>query len=141
MTPWPASYVFSSLLAGILLVATPACTSDTGAPSDGTTEGTKPARSGPGNGTGNGQGGTNPVPTTTSTSTTNSPPDAGTDAASSAKKLTEACTADAECESGVCFKGTQASYCSLRCTTANAIEVCVAPFNGQCNNQGYCRRP
>ncbi len=56
------------------------------------------------------------------------------------KALAEDCTADAECESGVCFLGTRTNWCTLRCTAANAAEVCAGIFAGQCNMQGYCRR-
>ncbi len=74
--------------------------------------------------------------------------DAGNDSgqadssSSSAKGLGEGpCSSPSECESGTCFQGGTSSYCSLACTTANAATVCVAPFNGVCNNQGYCRKP
>jgi hypothetical protein len=56
--------------------------------------------------------------------------------------LGQACKADADCKSNVCFQGGSSSYCSLKCTTANAATVCVPPtFNGQCNKQGFCRKP
>ena len=50
------------------------------------------------------------------------------------------CTLPAECESGVCFVGGNQSYCAVTCTAANASTVCVAPFTGSCNKQGYCKR-
>ncbi len=74
--------------------------------------------------------------------------DAGADADSavatpSAKKgISEDCTKNDECTSGVCFAGNKSSYCTLACTAANATQVCVGgTFNGVCNMQGYCRRP
>lgn len=65
------------------------------------------------------------------------------DSGSSGKAaLGETCAADGDCESDVCFKGGQKSYCSLKCTSANAATICAPPtFNGVCNNQGYCRKP
>lgn len=105
-----------------LLGALSACSGDHGQPADGTTE---------------------PAPDAAPPA---SPADAGADADGGPveppkKALAEPCTAEAECASGVCFKGTMASYCSLRCTVEDAVTVCVAPFNGVCNMQGYCRRP
>ncbi len=129
----------SLVAASFLLLANAACSSDDGAPSDGTTEAPKGAHTGAGDGSG---ASNTPATTATSSSATTPPPsDAGTDASSAKKKAAEACTADADCESNVCFKGNKESYCSLKCTQANAVQVCVAPFGGQCNNQGYCRKP
>lgn len=52
------------------------------------------------------------------------------------------CTSNAQCRSGICFVGGKASYCSVACTAANAATVCAgAPFDGVCNQQGFCRRP
>lgn len=56
------------------------------------------------------------------------------------KDLGEACTQNSDCKSAECFVGGMQSYCSLRCTTANAATVCVAPFAGVCNNHGYCKK-
>jgi hypothetical protein len=56
------------------------------------------------------------------------------------KQLGETCAQNSDCQSGECFVGGMASYCSLRCTPANAATVCVAPFTGVCNNHGYCRK-
>lgn len=72
--------------------------------------------------------------------------DAGADGAATQpatnKGLGVACTDGTECESGLCFVGGQASYCSLRCTADNGQTVCMPPvFDGTCNKQGYCRRP
>lgn len=73
--------------------------------------------------------------------------DAGTaaDSASGAdagkKALAADCTSDSDCESGICFKGGKSSWCSAHCTAANAAQVCTGIFNGDCNQQGYCRRP
>lgn len=57
------------------------------------------------------------------------------------KALAEDCTADAECESGICWKGSKSSWCSTKCTPTNAKDVCTGIFAGDCNQQGYCRRP
>jgi hypothetical protein len=98
-----------------------ACSGDHGQPADGTTE---------------------PAPDAAAPA----PVDAGADAdageaAPPKKGLAEPCTTDPECGSNVCFKGTMSSYCSLRCTAQDAVTVCVPPFNGVCNMQGYCRKP
>jgi hypothetical protein len=76
------------------------------------------------------------------------PNDAGTTSSSSGdagdggkKALGETCTGGPDCASSVCWKGTQSSYCSLQCTAENAAAVCVTPFDGTCNKQGYCRKP
>jgi hypothetical protein len=59
-----------------------------------------------------------------------------------AKEFGDACQSDTECKSNVCFKGGNQSYCSFRCTMANAATACPAPpTTGQCNNQGFCRKP
>lgn len=115
------SVLLPSSLAIVALVA--ACSSDDGAPSSSS-------------------GGSS---TSSSSSSSGGATDAGEDATADgggAKKgLTEACATDAECESNTCFKGNQGSYCSLACTAASAATVCVSPFNGVCNNQGFCRKP
>ncbi len=100
---------------------------------------------------GDDQGGTDtPPPGTHSPAPPPPPPpagdvDAGHDSgtpAASGKDLGETCAADKDCKSNVCFQGGNGSYCSLKCTTANAATVCVPPaFNGQCNKQGFCRKP
>ena len=50
------------------------------------------------------------------------------------------CAANGECESGVCFMGGTQSYCALKCTANDAATICVAPFTGTCNKQGFCKR-
>jgi hypothetical protein len=69
--------------------------------------------------------------------------DAGGEAGPPAKKGDAVdCNSDDECASNVCFKGGKAGWCSYHCTVANATQVCPnPPFDGTCNNQGYCRRP
>ena len=116
------------------------CSADDGKPVTGPT--------GPGSGTGTG-GGKNGNTSTTqqqpsdpssqqTTSTTTNPTDPAT---SSAKKANaEACTANDQCESNVCFIGGNQSYCSVKCTSADAATTCVAPFTGTCNKQGFCKR-
>jgi hypothetical protein len=57
------------------------------------------------------------------------------------KKAAETgCTDNADCESQVCFKGNNQSFCTVSCTTETASQICVAPFTGSCNKQGYCKR-
>jgi hypothetical protein len=70
------------------------------------------------------------------------PTNDGSAPATAKKNLGDECATESECASGVCFKGTKSSYCSLTCTPSNASSVCVPPvFDGVCNNQGYCRKP
>ncbi len=124
--------------ASAVLTVLTACSSDDGAPSSSSGSSSASSSSG----------------TTTSSSSTSS--SGGTDASASTdggstsssggqdggkKGLAETCTKNEDCESNACFMGNQGSYCSLPCTQANAATVCVAPFNGVCNNQGYCRKP
>jgi hypothetical protein len=100
----------------------------------------KPSGSGTGTGTGGGTGGGTGTGTAASTP---SDADAAAPADSAAKKgFTEACAADTDCASGLCYttdKGEK--YCTVRCTTATATEVCVAPLAGTCNGKGYCKKP
>lgn len=65
--------------------------------------------------------------------------DAPADAAKRA--LAEDCRGDADCESGICFLGGKSAWCSAKCTPANAAQVCTGIFAGDCNQQGFCRRP
>lgn len=50
------------------------------------------------------------------------------------------CSSGSECESGFCFVGGNQSYCAVPCTADTGPTVCVAPFTGSCNKQGYCKR-
>ncbi len=50
------------------------------------------------------------------------------------------CDEDAECETNVCFKGNAQHFCTVRCTVETAQALCVAPYTGTCNKQGYCKR-
>ncbi len=125
------------LLSGLGLGAATACSDD-----DATTTTTAPDA-----------GATSSTSSSSASSTSSSggssgdaaaPADAGStsDAGDAGKKaLTEPCNGDTECASNVCFKGNQGSYCSLVCTDQNEATVCVAPFDGTCNNQGFCRKP
>ena len=86
--------------------------------------------------------------TSSSSGDASTPDDAGSSGSSGSsgdagtkKGLTEGCASDAECASNVCYLGDTNAYCSLKCTSANAATVCVAPFNGVCNNKGFCRKP
>jgi hypothetical protein len=71
-------------------------------------------------------------------------PSTGTSSGASsagAKKIAEVgCNDDSECESNVCFKGNAQSFCTFKCTTETAANVCVAPLTGTCNKQGFCKR-
>lgn len=72
--------------------------------------------------------------------------DSGVDAAADAGPILGAdgvdCGGDADCQSGHCFVGGMASYCTRPCTAQNAQTACATPpFNGVCNNRGFCRRP
>lgn len=108
---WSAVVLPSLLLAASLV----ACSSDDGKPTQtGTSSG---AVAGEDAGTGS-EGGT----------------------AAAKKKAAETCAAADECESGVCFIGGNQSFCSVKCTTDTAATICVAPFTGTCNKQGYCKR-
>ena len=50
------------------------------------------------------------------------------------------CSANAQCESNVCFVGGNRTFCSLHCTMATAATDCpVPPTSGTCNMQGYCK--
>ena len=67
-------------------------------------------------------------------------PDAG--AGDGGKRaLAEDCIGDSDCESGICFKGGKSGWCSVKCTPTNAAQVCTGIFAGDCNQQGFCRRP
>lgn len=89
-------------------------------------------------------------PSGSSSGTTPTPAaDAGDEAAATeggaaeagAKKPNAAsCALPEECASGICFVGGNQSYCAVKCTPADATTVCVPPFTGSCNKQGYCKR-
>lgn len=67
--------------------------------------------------------------------------EAAVDAATSTKKKNgELCTKADECESNLCFVGGVQSYCTVKCTPADAPTTCVAPLTGSCNSKGYCKR-
>ena len=133
-------------LASASLTALAACSSDDGEPSSGTSSTSSSSTS-----SSSGTSGTTSSGASGSTSSSSGdaavPSDGGSSGASSGavdagkKALTEACTKADDCASNVCFMGNQGSYCSLACTQQNAATVCVAPFNGVCNNQGFCRKP
>jgi hypothetical protein len=87
---------------------------------------------------------------TSSGSSSGSAADAGTSSSSSGssaeagagKAFGEVCAADDECVSKACFPGEQGAYCSLKCTAANAADICAKPLtSGVCNNRGYCKKP
>jgi hypothetical protein len=119
------------------------CSADDGRPITGPT--------GPGTGTGTGGGtgsgtgsGENrqeqPTDGTEDSSQTTSPTDPAAATAGKKANAEGPCAADTECESGVCFIGGNQSYCSAKCTSADAATTCAAPFTGSCNKQGFCKR-
>lgn len=119
------------------------CSADDGRPITGPT--------GPGSGTGTGGGkgsgtgtGENrqeqPTDSTEEPAQTTSPTDPASSTATKKAAGEGPCGANAECESDVCFIGGNQSYCSVKCTTADAATKCVAPFTGTCNKQGFCKR-
>ena len=83
-------------------------------------------------------------PSGSSGTTVPPPTDAGSEAAADAgsakKKNAELCKAPEECESNICFVGGTQSYCTVKCTPADAATLCAAPLTGSCNRQGYCKR-
>jgi hypothetical protein len=56
------------------------------------------------------------------------------------KNADQGCECDSQCESGHCFQGNMQSFCSVPCDAQNVTTVCVAPFTGTCNKQGFCKR-
>ena len=56
------------------------------------------------------------------------------------KPFGAACSANAECESNLCFIGGNRTFCSLHCTAATQATDCpMPPTSGMCNMQGYCK--
>ena len=119
------------------------CSADDGRPVTGPT--------GPGTGTGTGGGkgsgagaGDNrqeqPTDTTEQPAQTTSPTDPAQATAAKKAAAEGPCASNTECESGVCFIGGNQSYCSAKCTAADAATTCAAPFTGSCNKQGFCKR-
>jgi hypothetical protein len=76
-----------------------------------------------------------PGPGGTGSSTSSSSGDAGAGANASV-----GCNADGDCQSGHCFLGNNQHFCTVPCTAENATTVCIAPFTGTCNKQGFCKR-
>lgn len=67
-----------------------------------------------------------------------------TDVANAApKSFGELCSSDDDCLSAACFMGGMGSFCSLRCSLTDQVDpVCTTPpSTGQCNKQGFCRKP
>lgn len=71
------------------------------------------------------------------------PPPPPPDAATTSNLLPNAasCVSADQCQSGQCFIGGSQSFCTISCTPGQATTLCVAPFSGTCNKQGYCKRP
>ena len=116
------------------------CSADDGRPVTGPTGPGSGTGTGGGKGTGAGTGDNRQEQPADDTSQTTNPTDPSP--ATEAKKANAAgpCAANAECESGVCFIGGNQSYCSVKCTAADAATTCAAPFTGTCNKQGFCKR-
>jgi hypothetical protein len=136
---------FAFLVGTTGIAAIVACSGSDGAP-EGGGDGTQPLPSSTTTSPGTTATSTNP---TQPTQTTNTATDGGMHDGGGTPKPTgtkgalgSACTQPTDCESGVCYVGGQASYCSLKCTQQNAAQVCAPPtFNGVCNKQGFCRLP
>jgi hypothetical protein len=62
------------------------------------------------------------------------------DAGGKLKAADQGCNADTDCETNLCFKGNGQNFCTTLCTIANQLTVCVPPYTGTCNKQGYCKR-
>lgn len=84
-----------------------------------------------------------------STTSSSGGTDAGGDAAKEAgggdgglKANGEACTQGTECQTGECFVGNKASFCTIKCTMpGNTDPVCQAlgaKFSGKCNSKSFC---
>jgi hypothetical protein len=53
-----------------------------------------------------------------------------------------ACTDNAQCETGICFRGGKRSFCTMPCTPQTVTKDCPTPLTpGLCNNQGFCKPP
>lgn len=118
------------------------CSADDGRPITGPTGPGTGTGTGGGNGTGTGENRqTQPNDGTSTTTTPTEPAPSGASNTAAKKAAAEGpCAANAECESGVCFIGGNQSYCSVKCTAADAATTCTAPFTGSCNKQGFCKR-
>lgn len=100
-----------ALLCGAVAVAVlAACSGDDGKPSNGTSSGAVSAT------------------------------DAGGAVGAKKKNAEQGCTKNEDCESDICFIGGNQSFCTVKCSAADVATVCVAPFTGSCNKQGYCKR-
>lgn len=118
------------------------CSADDGRPITGPTGPGTGTGTGGGKGTGTGTGEnrqTQPTDSTEPTQETN-PTEPAPATATKKANAEGPCASNAECESGVCFIGGTQSYCSAKCTAADAATTCAAPFTGSCNKQGFCKR-
>ena len=80
-------------------------------------------------------------PTGTSGTVADASAEVGSEAGTGLKKNAEqGCTVNGDCESNTCFIGGNQSFCSVPCTVANQASLCVPPFTGTCNRQGFCKR-
>lgn len=70
--------------------------------------------------------------------------EAGSTADAGSKELAAPCASDAECASGHCYLGGQATYCTDTCTKKGqsdpACQDLGALFSGKCNLQGLCQK-
>jgi hypothetical protein len=61
--------------------------------------------------------------------------------ASAKRAFLEACAADTECETGLCYPfNAKGMRCTRKCTSDTAATDCPPPSTG-CNNQGVCKVP
>lgn len=119
-----------------------ACSGDDGAPSSSTSSSSSSGGSSGSTTSSSGTSGSTSSSGDASTETDGgSSGSSGSSGDAGKKALLAACGADAECASNVCYLGDTNAYCSLKCTADTAATVCVAPFNGVCNNKGFCRKP
>ena len=109
----PRSALLTIVLVGTLAAFTTACSGDEGKPSGGSS------------GTPAAEGGADAAPS-----------EAGAGKTPNASP----CTKNEDCQSNVCFVGGTQSYCSVKCSTGDAVTLCAAPLTGSCNKQGYCKR-
>lgn len=95
----------------------------------------------PGNGTGagmKGDAGQMGLPSIGCNGTCDAPPDASVPSpAGATAKLGDPCTANSQCESGLCFPfNSRGPHCSAPCT-----EGCQCPASRGCSNMGICKAP
>ncbi len=132
------TFLIASCFAAALVFAgcSSSSTTDEDAGADNEDSGTTKADSG----TGTGDSSTSQDSSTTTDSATTT--DSSTTGDAGKKAFGEPCDDKSECASDACFVGGNQKFCSFRCTVATAATDCPKPpTDGNCNNQGYCRKP